>query len=101
MTGFGQGGNKFEKMAGHDANYLALSGLLDCFRRGASLCANPNTAVTLYANPNTGTLYSNPNTDWKHSVAALVWKHSATERFILLTITTACHCAGAAVILGT
>eukprot|EP00656_Telonema_subtile_P014712 TRINITY_DN17594_c0_g1_i1.p1 TRINITY_DN17594_c0_g1~~TRINITY_DN17594_c0_g1_i1.p1 ORF type:complete len:332 (+),score=49.43 TRINITY_DN17594_c0_g1_i1:275-1270(+) len=34
MTGFGQGGNKFEKMAGHDANYLALSGLLDLFRRG-------------------------------------------------------------------
>lgn len=34
MTGFGQGGNKFEKMAGHDANYLALSGLLDFFRRG-------------------------------------------------------------------
>lgn len=34
MTGFGQGGNKFEKMAGHDANYLALSGSLDFFRRG-------------------------------------------------------------------
>lgn len=34
MTGFGQGGNKFEKMAGHDANYLALSGVLDMFRRG-------------------------------------------------------------------
>lgn len=34
MTGFGQGGTKFEKMAGHDANYLALSGSLDFFRRG-------------------------------------------------------------------
>eukprot|EP00929_Paragymnodinium_shiwhaense_P014051 TRINITY_DN121924_c0_g1_i1.p1 TRINITY_DN121924_c0_g1~~TRINITY_DN121924_c0_g1_i1.p1 ORF type:complete len:423 (-),score=65.06 TRINITY_DN121924_c0_g1_i1:87-1289(-) len=34
MTGWGQGGTKFEKMAGHDANYLALSGLLDLFRRG-------------------------------------------------------------------
>merc|ERR1719428_1014941 len=34
MTGFGQGGNKFEKMAGHDANYLALAGTLDLFRRG-------------------------------------------------------------------
>ena len=34
MTGFGQGGTKFEKMAGHDANYLALSGILDLFRRG-------------------------------------------------------------------
>merc|ERR1719336_63542 len=33
MTGFGQGGTKFEKMAGHDANYLALSGVLDLFRR--------------------------------------------------------------------
>mmetsp|Transcript_95899 Transcript_95899/g.150909 ORF Transcript_95899/g.150909 Transcript_95899/m.150909 type:complete len:403 (-) Transcript_95899:20-1228(-) len=36
MTGFGQGGNKFERMAGHDANYLALSGALDFFRRGES-----------------------------------------------------------------
>lgn len=34
MTGFGQGGTAFEKMAGHDANYLALSGVLDAFRRG-------------------------------------------------------------------
>ena len=34
MTGFGQGGNAFEKMGGHDANYLALSGTLDLFRRG-------------------------------------------------------------------
>jgi alpha-methylacyl-CoA racemase len=34
MTGFGQGGTKFEKMAGHDANYLALAGTLDLFRRG-------------------------------------------------------------------
>jgi alpha-methylacyl-CoA racemase len=33
MTGFGQGGTAFEKMAGHDANYLALSGTLDLFRR--------------------------------------------------------------------
>jgi alpha-methylacyl-CoA racemase len=34
MTGFGQGGTTFEKMAGHDSNYIALSGLLDFFRRG-------------------------------------------------------------------
>merc|ERR1719336_2347260 len=34
MTGFGQGGTAFEKMAGHDSNYIALSGLLDFFRRG-------------------------------------------------------------------
>lgn len=34
MTGFGQGGTKYEKMAGHDSNYLALSGALDFFRRG-------------------------------------------------------------------
>ena len=34
ITGFGQGGNKFEKMAGHDANYIALSGALDLFKRG-------------------------------------------------------------------
>jgi len=34
MTGFGQGGDKYEKMAGHDANYLAVSGVLDFFRRG-------------------------------------------------------------------
>lgn len=34
MTGFGQGGTKFQTMAGHDANYLALSGLLGLFRRG-------------------------------------------------------------------
>mmetsp|Transcript_145622 Transcript_145622/g.279260 ORF Transcript_145622/g.279260 Transcript_145622/m.279260 type:complete len:406 (-) Transcript_145622:61-1278(-) len=33
MTGFGQGGTRFEKMAGHDANYLALAGTLDLFRR--------------------------------------------------------------------
>ena len=34
MTGFGQGGTAFEKMAGHDSNYLALSGkhaLILCF----------------------------------------------------------------------
>lgn len=34
MTGFGQGGTAFEKMAGHDANYLSLAGTLDLFRRG-------------------------------------------------------------------
>lgn len=34
MTGFGQGGTGYEKMAGHDANYLALSGVLDFLRRG-------------------------------------------------------------------
>lgn len=34
MTGWGQGGTRYEKMAGHDANYLALSGTLDLFRRG-------------------------------------------------------------------
>mmetsp|Transcript_14822 Transcript_14822/g.22582 ORF Transcript_14822/g.22582 Transcript_14822/m.22582 type:complete len:401 (+) Transcript_14822:58-1260(+) len=34
MTGFGQGGTKFATMAGHDNNYLALSGTLDFFRRG-------------------------------------------------------------------
>lgn len=34
MTGWGQGGDpKFEKLAGHDANYLALSGTLDFFGR--------------------------------------------------------------------
>jgi len=35
MTGFGQGGNEFSKMAGHDNNYIALSGVLDFFRRGS------------------------------------------------------------------
>lgn len=35
MTGFGQGGTEYEKMAGHDANYLALAGVLDFFRRGS------------------------------------------------------------------
>jgi alpha-methylacyl-CoA racemase len=34
MTGYGQGGTAFETMAGHDANYLSLSGTLDLFRRG-------------------------------------------------------------------
>lgn len=34
MTGWGQGGTEFERMAGHDANYIALSGVLDFFRRG-------------------------------------------------------------------
>ncbi|CAJ1361106.1 unnamed protein product [Effrenium voratum] len=34
MTGFGQGGTEFSNMAGHDSNYLALSGALDFFRRG-------------------------------------------------------------------
>lgn len=34
MTGYGQGGTEFEKLAGHDATYLALSGVLDFFRRG-------------------------------------------------------------------
>lgn len=34
MTGFGQGGTEYTTMAGHDANYLALSGTLDMFRRG-------------------------------------------------------------------
>ena len=33
MTGWGQGGTKFEKAAGHDNNYIALSGALDIFRR--------------------------------------------------------------------
>jgi len=35
MTGWGQGGDpKIEKAAGHDANYLALAGTLDLFKRG-------------------------------------------------------------------
>ena len=35
LTGWGQGGDpKIEKSAGHDANYLALSGTLDLWRRG-------------------------------------------------------------------
>lgn len=35
LTGWGQGGDpKIEKSAGHDANYLALSGALDLWRRG-------------------------------------------------------------------
>lgn len=34
MTGFGQGGSEYRQMAGHDSNYIALSGLLDFFRRG-------------------------------------------------------------------
>lgn len=35
LTGWGQGGDPaFEKAAGHDANYLALSGALDLWRRG-------------------------------------------------------------------
>lgn len=34
MTGFGQGGTAYTEMAGHDANYLSLSGALDFFRRG-------------------------------------------------------------------
>ena len=34
MTGFGQGGTGFATMAGHDSNYLALSGALEMFRRG-------------------------------------------------------------------
>ncbi|CAK9068116.1 unnamed protein product [Durusdinium trenchii] len=34
MTGYGQGGTDFSNMAGHDNNYIALSGLLDFFRRG-------------------------------------------------------------------
>jgi len=34
MTGYGQGGDpKFERLAGHDANYLSLSGALSLFRR--------------------------------------------------------------------
>merc|ERR1719408_870400 len=34
LTGWGQGGDpKIEKSAGHDANYLALSGALDLWRR--------------------------------------------------------------------
>merc|ERR1719456_1236079 len=37
MTGWGQGGDpKIEKAAGHDANYLALAGTLDLFKRGAA-----------------------------------------------------------------
>ncbi|CAE7033709.1 Amacr [Symbiodinium natans] len=34
MTGYGQGGTEFSSMAGHDNNYLALSGTLDFFKRG-------------------------------------------------------------------
>merc|ERR1719460_1467990 len=38
MTGWGQGGDpKIEKSAGHDANYLALAGLLDFFQRSSPL----------------------------------------------------------------
>eukprot|EP00435_Cladocopium_sp_Y103_P028880 s380_g7.t1 len=33
-SGFGQGGSEYRQMAGHDSNYIALSGLLDFFRRG-------------------------------------------------------------------
>eukprot|EP00913_Durusdinium_trenchii_P012728 g11954.t1 len=34
VAGYGQGGTDFSNMAGHDNNYIALSGLLDFFRRG-------------------------------------------------------------------
>ena len=49
MTGFGQGGTKFEKMAGHDANYLALSGTLDLFRREGDRPAPPANFAGDYA----------------------------------------------------
>lgn len=49
LTGFGQGGNKFEKMAGHDANYLALSGALDFFRRGEDRPFPPANFAADYA----------------------------------------------------
>jgi|ERR1711924_118366 len=36
LTGFGHGGDpKWEGMAGHDANYLAISGMLSLLRQNA------------------------------------------------------------------
>jgi len=49
MTGWGQGGTEFERMAGHDANYLALSGVLDLFRRGQDTPAPPVNFAGDYA----------------------------------------------------
>mmetsp|Transcript_80544 Transcript_80544/g.226571 ORF Transcript_80544/g.226571 Transcript_80544/m.226571 type:complete len:408 (-) Transcript_80544:91-1314(-) len=49
MTGFGQGGTKYETMAGHDNNYLALSGALDFFRRGEERPCPPANFAGDYA----------------------------------------------------
>lgn len=49
MTGYGQGGTAFETMAGHDANYLSLSGTLDLFRRGDERPMPPANFAADYA----------------------------------------------------
>jgi len=50
MTGWGQTGDPdYVKMAGHDANYIALSGALDLFRRGEEAPMPPANFAGDYA----------------------------------------------------
>eukprot|EP00939_MAST-03C_sp_MAST-3C-sp1_P002128 g2128.t1 len=50
MTGWGQTGDPdYVKMAGHDANYIALSGALDLFRRGEESPSPPANFAGDYA----------------------------------------------------
>lgn len=57
LTGYGQMQSEFRDLAGHDMNYLAVSGILSKFKRVAKNNA-PTVPANILADFSAGSLYS-------------------------------------------